>query len=87
MLGGSSRLEELEENLTACLAPKEEIINIGENYPVLSTQLKVDGCVLSFFSIISHLSTIQDVTLGKFKVELMFPADEITQKFYAGCKT
>ncbi len=82
MLGGSRRLEELEKNLTACLAPEDEVINIDETAPILATKIKTNGYVLSFFSIISHLSTIQDVTVGEFKVELMFPADEITQNFY-----
>ncbi len=82
VLGESSRLEELEENLTACLAPDDEVINIDENQPVLSTKFKVAGCVLSFFSVISQLSTIQDVTVGEFKVELMFPSDEETKEFY-----
>ena len=77
-------MEELEENLTACLAPDDEVINVDENQPVLSTKFKVAGCVLSFFSVISQLSTIQDVTVGEFKVELMFPSDEITKEFYRG---
>ena len=84
VLGGSRRLEELEENLTARLTPDDEVINVDENQPVLSTKFKVAGRVLSFFSIISQLSTIQDVTVGEFKVELMFPSDEITKEFYRG---
>jgi hypothetical protein len=32
----------------------------------------------SFFSIIAQLSTVQDVTVSEFKVELMFPTDEET---------
>lgn len=84
MLGGSARLEELEENLTACLAPDDEAINFDENQPVVSTKFKVAGCVLSFFSVISQLSMIQDVTVGEFKVELMFPSDEITKEFCRG---
>jgi len=86
ILGGSSRLEELEEKLTACLSPNDETINIGENQVILSTKFKVNGYALSFFSVISQLSTIQDVTVSEFKIELMFPSDERTKEFYGGNK-
>ncbi len=84
MLSGSSRLEELEESLAACLSPNNEIINVDENQVILSTKFKVDACVLSFFSVISQLSTIQDVTVSELKVELLFPSDERTKEFYGG---
>jgi len=83
MLGGSRRLEELEESLSACLSPNHDVINIGDKQVISPTKLRVDGSELSFFSIISQLSTIQDVTVSELKVELMFPSDEKTKEYYA----
>ncbi len=83
--GGSSRLEELEEKLSLCFLKDTNTININENKVVSSTKFRVGGGELSFFSIISQLSTIQDVTVNEFRVELMFPADDVTKEFYIEC--
>jgi transcriptional regulator with XRE-family HTH domain len=82
MLGGSERLEKLEKNLTSCLASEEEVLTISASQPVLSIKLQLSDCILSFFSIIAQLSTVQDVTVSEFKVELMFPTDEETINHY-----
>jgi len=87
-LGGASKLEAFEEKLTARLIPYDETenyyetANMDSKQAILSTQFKVADCVLSFFSILSQLSTIQDVTVSEFKIELMFPSDETTKRFY-----
>jgi len=83
ILGGSDRLEALAKKLAACVNSDEDLINIGENKAILSTKFNVADRVLSFFSIISQFSTIQDVTVSEFKVELMFPSDECTTEYYA----
>ncbi len=49
LLGGSKRLEELEENLSACLAPNDGILASDTNQAVLSTKFQLADCVLSFF--------------------------------------
>lgn len=82
--GGSSRLEELETKLSLCLPENTSGVNIGENQVVSPTVFKVGSNEISFFSIISQLSTVQDVTVNEFRVELMFPSDEITKKIYTG---
>ena len=80
--GGSSRQEELETKLALCLPANISGVNIDENQVVSPTIFSVGIDKLSFFSIISQLSTIQDVTVNQFRIELMFPSDEITKKFY-----
>jgi len=56
---------------------------VNDEQPFLSLNLNVYGKTLSYFSIISQLSTIQDVSVSEFKVELMFPSDETTKNFYS----
>lgn len=82
MMGGSDRLEELEESLVARLTETDCLIDTAEREVIPSTKFRVAGIELSFFSIISQLSTIQDVTVSELKVELMFPLDETTKNFY-----
>ncbi len=80
--GGSSRLEELEELLALRLLQETNVISDAEGELIQSTRFRVGGKELSFFSIVSQLSTIQDVTVSELKVELMFPVDEVTKNFY-----
>ncbi len=82
MSGGSSRLEELEKNLSLRLTQDVDTISFGEKQVVPPTKIRIGREELSFFSIISQLSTIQDVTVNEFRVELMFPVDEATKEFY-----
>jgi len=82
ILGGSKRLEGLEKKLALCLASDGANLAITASQPVLSIELQLSGSVLSFFSIIAQLSTVQDVTVSEFKVELMFPTDESTINHY-----
>ncbi len=82
MLGGSDRLEKLEEKLASHLSGGGEIVDIDESKAVLSTRFQLADCVLSFFSVIAQLGAVQDVTVGEYKVELMFPSDDETREFY-----
>ncbi len=84
MSGGSSKLVELEAKLSLCFPRNVSGINIAENQVVSPTILRVGDKELSFFSIISQLSAVQDITINEFRVELMFPSDEITEKTYLG---
>jgi len=83
MLNDSKRLEELEKKLSACLDQVDEVIDIEAGQPIIPVRLHMGNSVLSFFSIISQLSNIQDVSVSELKVELMFPADEVTMHFYS----
>ena len=80
--GGSARLEELENKLSLCLPKDTSLVDVGEKPVVPPTKFRMGSSELSFFSIISQLSTIQDVTVSEFRVELMFPVDEVTKEFY-----
>ena len=87
LLGEPKRLQALAEKLNECLSSDEkslydEITHKDTQKTVLSTRFKVNGEVLSFFSIIAQLGTVQDVTLSEFKVELMFPTDNATKNYY-----
>ncbi len=80
--GGSSRLEELEKQLSSRLLQETDAMSDIEEKIIQSTRFSISGEALSFFSIVSQLSTIQDVTVNELKVELMFPVDEVTKNFY-----
>ncbi|VAW87385.1 hypothetical protein MNBD_GAMMA18-63 [hydrothermal vent metagenome] len=82
MMGGSDRLEELEMRLSARLPVNSNLINMSEKQVIPSTKFRVAEDELSLFSIISQLSTIQDVTVSELKVELMFPVDEATKAYF-----
>ncbi len=83
MLSGSDRLEELEKKLSAHLGQIDEVINIDVGQSILPIRLHMGSSVLSFFSIISQLSSIQDIVVSELKVELLFPADKATMNFYS----
>lgn len=82
MLGGSERLEELEGRLASCINSNDNVIDLDERRAILPIKFHLYDGVLSFFSIISQLGTIQDVTVSEFRIELMFPSDESTKEFY-----
>jgi len=82
ILGSHQRLQEYEVQLSNCLLTSADSPDDKNEDIVLSTKFQLDKEVLSFFSIVAQLSTVQDVTVSEYKVELMFPADETTKKYY-----
>lgn len=83
ILGNPQRLQEYEKKLSKCLLLNTESPNIEiEEQVVLSTKIQLNKNTLSFFSIIAQLGTVQDITVSEYKVELMFPADKATKKYY-----
>ncbi len=85
MLGGSDYLQVLERRLRDHLFKDGNAVDFSEpeDEIVLSTRFQISNHVLSFFSMIAQLGTVQDVAVSEFKVELMFPADEKTKAFYS----
>ncbi len=73
------KLETLEKNLTNAL-PVEGLLE--STSPVLSTIFNIEGKKLSLFSTIVELGTVQDVSIGKFKIELMFPLNQETEIYF-----
>lgn len=80
--GISPKIAQLEKHLTHQLAtypqPKPSI----KNPIILSIQVQIDQQILSFFSVLAQLSSVQDLTLSDYHIELMFPADAATTAFY-----
>ena len=81
ILGSPPRLQEYVNQLSHCVKVTELTKNQTEQI-VLPTKIKLDDKELAFFSIVSQLSNIQDITVSEYRVELMFPADEITKDYY-----
>lgn len=83
VLGGETRLEELASMLASRLAPIDDLFDINASSTTVSIELRLEDAVISFFSIMAQLSTVQDVTVSEYKVELMFPADDTTKTYYS----
>jgi len=82
VLGNPQRLQEYERKLSKWLSLNTESPSIEAEQVVLSTRIKLKEDVLSFFSIIAQLGTVQDISVSEYKVELMFPSDDATKKYY-----
>lgn len=49
---------------------------------IIPTRFKIGEQVLSLFSTIAQFGTVQDITLDELKVELMFPMDAETDRYF-----
>ncbi len=82
LLGGDDFLQNCEKQLSNKVKP-EMILSVFQSQDaVLSTQLKLNNKTLSFFSVFANLGAVQDVAVGEFKIELMFPADDKTTSYF-----
>ena len=80
--GGNERLESYENQLSKKVND-ETILKVFESKDsVLNTQLKIDEKPYAFFSIIANLGAVQDVAISGFKIEMMFPADDVTTQYF-----
>ncbi|MEM9332422.1 MAG: helix-turn-helix transcriptional regulator [Pseudomonadota bacterium] len=76
-LGGDAVLEDAIQNLSEILGdwlPE----HVGSLPPFTPAKYKMAGQTLSLFSTIAQFGTAEDITLAELKIEMMFPADEIT---------
>ena len=80
--GSSSKLKQLEKQLSKKITAKDQMQALDNQQSVLATQIKLNGEIYAFFSIIANLGAVQDVTIGDYKVELMFPNDEKTTELF-----
>jgi transcriptional regulator with XRE-family HTH domain len=48
--------------------------------PVVPTRYRFGGAVLSLFSTVVQFGSAEDVALAELRLELLFPADEVTRK-------
>lgn len=81
MLGGNQRLEKLATQLAEQLGPDNDVLTSDSSQAVLSIQLQAPDNRLSFFSMIAQLSAVQDIEMSEYRMELMFPADQITTEY------
>lgn len=51
--------------------------------PTLSVRLKKDGTRLALFSMIATIGTPLDVSLQNLRLELLYPADEVTARWFS----
>ena len=78
--GEDERLQRLETKLLHAL-PKD--LNLEVAHTVLNTHFYIRGQSLKLFSIIAELGAVQEIAVGEFKIELMFPLDKKTENFFS----
>ena len=83
LLGSPKCLQEIENKLSNYLLSASYNYEPDVKEIVVSTKIKLNKKVLSFFSLMAQLGTVKDVTISEYKVELMFPADAATKKYYS----
>jgi len=50
--------------------------------PVLAMQFRIDGTVLTLFSLIATIGMSADATIDDMRIETLLPADEISRKWF-----
>ncbi|MEM1237050.1 MAG: helix-turn-helix domain-containing protein [Pseudomonadota bacterium] len=74
--GGIAELDRAIDSLSGADAPGQI------DGPVVPTIIRLGDMRLSMFATIAQLGTPEDLTLDDLKVELYFPADEVTKSFF-----
>ncbi len=82
-LGGDAVLDAAVAQLVETLGEDTESA-AGTMPAVIPARYRSDGVVLSFFSTISQFGSTEDIALADLKIELMFPADELTRSALLG---
>jgi transcriptional regulator with XRE-family HTH domain len=81
--GGDAVLDAAARHLGATL-PVEAELPVGELPAVIPARYRVNGMTLSLFSTISQFGSTEDIALADLKIELMFPADDVTREALEG---
>ncbi len=81
-LGGNVELENLENKLAVRFLSDSMGEEFDRSQAVIPTRFNIDGQVLSVFSVFAQFGTVQDMALDELKIELMFPMDEETEKYF-----
>lgn len=82
LLGGSDRLNNLEKALRAHLKASNVPFEVDYTQSTMNTKFLLGNSHLSYFSLVSQMGAILDVTASEFKVELMFPSDDVTKEYH-----
>lgn len=86
-VGPESPLQDIYRRLADDRRVKDsDLSSFVENGPILTLQAKVDGQVLTLFTMLAEFSTAQDITLSERKIELFFPADDATKDYFDNLK-
>ncbi|TPV96261.1 MAG: helix-turn-helix transcriptional regulator [Myxococcales bacterium FL481] len=80
-----------DPRLAALLARAETLMadapapakHVHADAPAIATRLRAGDAVISTISTIASFSTARDVTLDELRIELVFPADEAAEAFFA----
>ncbi len=78
-LGGDPVLDNAIERLTDANRTDEYA---GESPlpAIIPARYRINDLTLSLFSTIAHFGSTEDIVLAELKIELMFPADEVTRQ-------
>lgn len=78
-LGGDAILDKAADKLSEEVGAKPEAADAALQ-AVVPTRYRAGGMVMSFFSTIAQFGSAEDIALADLKIELMFPADEVTKQ-------
>lgn len=84
-LGADARLKELAGRLAA--HPRiagSDVGSINFNQAVIPTVFRVEGTRISVFSTIAQFGSVQDVDACEIRIEMSFPADDPTRRYFEG---
>ncbi len=81
-VGGDPVLDAAAKALSA-QAPVEKQTDSSPLPAIVATRLRVNNQVMSFFSTIAQFGTAEDIALADLRIELLFPADELTKNLLA----
>jgi len=82
LLGDDDVLRELAQKLQANLEAHCPGHVTDRALAILPTRLAIDDEIISVFSTITQFGTVQDITLDDLKVELMFPMDDVSTRYF-----
>ncbi|MDJ0701426.1 MAG: hypothetical protein QNJ07_16375, partial [Woeseiaceae bacterium] len=78
-LGGDPVLDDAVERLAA-VNSTDEYAGESPLPAIIPARYRVNDVTLSLFSTIAQFGSTEDIVLSELKIELMFPADEITRQ-------
>lgn len=80
--GSAEVVRRLEEHLSGVARPALELPSDGS--PILSARFRFGDACVSTFSTILRFGNSRDVTLDELRVELVFPSDDVSARFFRG---
>lgn len=81
--GGDRELEDVAKRLAAHnRLAAADAASIDFNQAVIPSIFRIGGARLSMFSTVAQFGTVQDVTASQTRVEMMFPADAATARWF-----